>query len=271
MFGTFWIIFLLLLWTAFVISSVIHQIDQTSYLIAFPILYAIWIVTIIVPLLRRSNFCQTFIVMINLFMFAWTIFYMYGWNPVFTQDCGGTLCSNAPENGQYFNPLSTLTSVGDPKQHRMICPSLDCKWASDNGKGPIGYHLDFNGFIDYNQPNGAYASPRPEDYQNNKARGFVNGYIEGFTLINEQVPCPGVSSVLGEGEVICAHCSFYLLGLCQTNGLEYICELCPKLNYDVYFWLVWFGIWTLVSLFTFAVKDKSYPTFGTKETTQKIL
>lgn len=272
MIGSIWIIFLLTTWFVFLITGIVLQSVQYTYVIAFPIIYIVWILTLIIPYLRRANVCQLFILFLNIFMLTWVLLYYYSINPVLTTECGSTLCSNSVESGQYFNALSSRISVGNPLQHRMICPKLSCRWASDNGKALLGYHLDSDGLLDFNQPNGAYASSRPEDFQDNLARGFKNGYIEGITLINEQVQCPGVSSeidpdsnVIGRGEVICSHCSHYLLGTCKSNGLEYICELCPKpVGYIDMFWISWFAIWLALSIISFCIKDSTYPIFCEK-------
>lgn len=255
-------------WILFTISAWVFQYHHVLYCIIFPIVYLVFLLCFLDKAIRQSKLCMiatlvwTLIVIIFVMALGSNI---HGWNVITAPTCGTSLCTL--DKRSYYNPLATLSStIANYLDPVMICPVTECRWASDNGLPALGYNLDFEGLIDYNSPNGAYATTRAEDYQGNKGRGFKNGYTEGVTMINELSPCPGVSSqlengVIGKGELICAQCSVYVYGRantkCNDNGLAYICFLCPTdtRTFNAYFWLAWFYYWALVCIVSIILHD----------------
>lgn len=265
--GTIWVAVLLILWLIFLITVLVTQLSQPFYAGLFPSLYLAWILTLLIPVLRRAMFLQNITVFATIFFLVWISLYQLQVYPVTTPECGSTVCQGSYAANPFYNPLSSRAVLTDPLVHRGICPGDTCRWASDNGLPNLGYDRDIDGFLNYDSPDGPYASVRPQDLQNNLGKCFRDGFVEGITVITEFVYAPGVSTEfdgqrIGNGLRICTHCSNYIYGDvdgCASNGLEAICVLCPKPAFSVTFWVSWLAIWSVATLLTYLISDDSYP------------
>jgi hypothetical protein len=267
--GNVWIAILVIVYAIFLTTSLIVQLHQVFLVAFFNALLAAWIATLIVPYTRKSGLLQNVTTFCSLAILVWLGLFYAKVFPVTTSECGTSLCQGSVSTNAYFNPLSTRVSLGDKRQHRGLCPADACRWASDNGLPNLGYDRDIDGFLNYDSPNGPYASIRVEDMQGNLGRCFKDGFVEAVTLVSEFVFAPGVSTeidlsskTVGKGERICTHCSHYIYGAeggCQSNGLEAICLLCPRPGYLDAFWLVWLCIWSILLLYTYTIEEETFP------------
>ena len=265
-YGNLWISLLVIVWCIYLVLVIVLHRSQEIYLFTLPGIHLVWIFSLAIPCLRQAYACQNIIFLIDVLLLVWFLLYSLEIKPVSPSECNTNLCQNQHVDLPYYSPFGIREQVGDPKEHVAICPIQECRWASDNHLPNLGYQLTEDGFLDYDSPNGPYASILPTDLQNNMGKCFIHGWVEGSTLINEFLLAPGVSSELdpttlktGKGDLVCTHCSYYLNGDCESNGLEAICLLCPKPNFDSVFWITWQFVWTCFLGITYLIPENSFP------------